>query len=119
MAGSGWIGFVQRLPTIACRPTTTAGAGGAVSPTSGPQPCAQSVVVTATPDTGYQVDEWSGSGAANCADGAETCTVAMGDSDRSVDVTFERKTYTLTILPVSNGMTVPPPAPTRTSTART
>ena len=107
MAGAGWIGFVRWVPTIGCRLTTTAGAGGAISPPSGTRPCTDAVVVTATPDTGYQVDEWSGSGAANCADGAETCIFRMDDADRSVDVTFERKAYTLAISAGPNGVVNP------------
>ena len=109
LAGSGWIGFLGRLSTIGCRLTTTAGSGGTISPASGPRPCTDAVVVTATPDTGHHIDEWSGTDAASCADGAEACLVRMDDDDRSVHVTFERNPYTLTISAGSDGTTNPAP----------
>lgn len=69
------------------RLTTSAGSNGSVTPASRDYTCAvppTEVTVTATPDSGYQVDSWSGA----CSGSGTTCRVTM-DAHKSVSVTFE------------------------------
>ena len=66
--------------------TTSAGTNGSVSPSPGRHtyPHGASVTVTATPDSGYEVANWSG----DCSGDATTCVLTM-DSDKTAVVTFE------------------------------
>ena len=79
--------------------------GGTISPSAGPHtyPQGQVVNVTATPNTGYAFDHWSG----DCT-GSGACEVTMS-VDRSVTAHFTPATYNLTLAvnPSNAGTTVP------------
>ena len=106
--GSATVAVEERLACTGTRTlTTSAGSNGSISPSTGPQDCDATVTVTATPDSDdYQVDEWSGTGAGDCTDGATTCDVDMDGSARTISVTFEQ-VCTLTTSAGSNGSISP------------
>lgn len=56
-----------------------------------------SFTVTASPDTGYEVDSWSITGGTKSGSGNEISVTADGDADCSVTVTFKAITYTITL----------------------
>ena len=90
--------------------TTTAGANGSVSPSgTSTEDYADSVEITATPDSGYRVAGWSG--ACSAAEGT-TCSVRMLDN-LTVGVTFELPEQTLTVTVTGPGGTVTPTGATQ------
>ncbi len=82
--------------------TVTPSSNGTVSATvdgaqrTCPQDCVvqaapdSSLTVTAHPADGYQVGEWSGSGATACAAGAGSCVVRMDADGKTLAITFTR-----------------------------
>ena len=87
--------------------TITAGANGAVAPAPGVHTYAEGevVTITAAPDSGYQLDEWTG----DYTGDALSFDLTM-DADKTVGVTFEAvpvTTYTLTITAGPNGAVAP------------
>ena len=56
-----------------------------------------SFTVTASPDTGYEVDSWSVTGGTKSGSGNEISVTASGTADCSVTVSFKAKKYTITL----------------------
>ncbi|MHC4566760.1 MAG: InlB B-repeat-containing protein [Planctomycetota bacterium] len=87
--------------------TSSAGAGGTVSPeghtlvTHG-----SDLELTATPDTGYQVDKWSVDGA-EAQEGGTTFTLADVQAKHTVDVTFKLLEFDVTSAAGPNGTVSP------------
>ncbi len=77
--------------------------GGVTSPAEGTHTYqyGDSIIVTASPDAGYELTGWSG----DCS-GTGSCQVSM-TSDRSVHATFAERSYNLTISSGSGGYTSP------------
>ena len=79
--------------------TTSTGANGSINPAAGTHTynSGASVTITATADSGHQVDEWGG----DCSGSGTTCELTM-DGDKTASVTFE-VTRTLTTSTGANG----------------
>lgn len=56
-----------------------------------------SFTVTASPDTGYEVDSWSVTGGTKSGSGNAISVTASGTADCSVSVSFKAKTYSITL----------------------
>ncbi|MFH1717286.1 MAG: hypothetical protein ABIF19_08050 [Planctomycetota bacterium] len=73
--------------------TASAGTGGSVSPESTTVLHGGSVTFSATPDDGYEVDQWSGGG--QTQSGGTSFTLSNVTSNQSVSVTFRESQYTI------------------------
>ena len=73
--------------------TTNAGAGGSITGIQSVKH-GESVGITATPDTGYQVQSWSGS--CGTFDKSANPVSIVGSADCSISVVFEKVSYTIT-----------------------
>lgn len=104
----------ENIPAGNFNLTVNAGAGGSVSAGSGSltgctstggtctgaYSSASTVVLTATPATGYVISSWGGV----CSGSATTCSVYM-DNDKTASITFIA-TYTITLTPTTSGGSV-------------
>ena len=86
--------------------TATAGAGGAVSPTSESVEHGDPITLTASPDTGYEVDEWTGDGISPQTGGNEL-TLTNITAARNITVTFKKIQYTVTATAGAGGTVSP------------
>jgi len=73
--------------------TTNSGAGGSITENQSVKH-GESVGITATPDTGYQVQSWSGS--CGTFDKSANPVSIVGSADCSISVSFEKVSYTIT-----------------------
>ena len=73
--------------------TTDAGAGGSITGNQSVKH-GESVIITARPDTGYQISGWSGS--CGTFDKASNPVSVTGSGDCSISVSFEKVSYTIT-----------------------
>ncbi|CAL2105085.1 putative repeat protein (TIGR02543 family)/predicted secreted protein (Por secretion system target) [Tenacibaculum sp. 190524A02b] len=93
------------------RTLTVNATNGSVStnpnPTNGTYDDGTSVVLTATPDAGYQFDGWSGDATGN----TNPLTITM-DADKNITAMFSKIQYELTIVKVGNGSIVASPSGT-------
>jgi uncharacterized repeat protein (TIGR02543 family) len=104
----------ENIPAGNFNLTVNAGAGGSVSAGSGSitactstggictgaYSSASTVVLTATPTSGYVVSSWGGV----CSGSTTTCSVYM-DNDKTASITFIA-TYTITLTPTTTGGSV-------------
>jgi hypothetical protein len=80
--------------------------GGSVSPTNVTVPSGGSQTFTATPDAGYEVDQWS-LGSMVVRQGGTTYTVTNIHADQIIYVTFKKVEYTITATTGPNGSISP------------
>ncbi len=90
--------------------TATAGANGSVSG-GGTYNAGTTATLTAGPNTGYEVDTWSGA----CSHSGTTCSFTV-NGNKTAHVTFKKETYTFTVT-ASGGGSASAEAPTSTARA--